>query len=125
MSARPPRWRRRAYSINALRLLARAALPRPIFDFADGGAEDEHTLQRNESASDKFELLPHPLNGAAERGHHLPLRPGGQPRAVDNVIKELPNVRAAKADLEAKVKEGLKLPDFISAVLTSGRVVEI
>jgi 4-hydroxy-4-methyl-2-oxoglutarate aldolase len=46
-------------------------------------------------------------------------------REVDNVIKELPNVRAAEADLEAKVKEGLKLPDFISAVLASGRVAEI
>ena len=67
MSARPPRWRRRAYSINALRALARAALPRPIFDFADGGAEDEYTLRRNESAFDEFELLPRPLNGAAER----------------------------------------------------------
>jgi 4-hydroxy-4-methyl-2-oxoglutarate aldolase len=46
-------------------------------------------------------------------------------REVDNVIKELPNVRAAEADLEAKVKDGLKLPDFISAVLASGRVAEI
>jgi len=46
-------------------------------------------------------------------------------REVDNVIKQLPNVRAAEADLEAKVKEGLKLPDFISAVLASGRVAEI
>jgi hypothetical protein len=106
MSAPRPRWRRRAYSINALRALTRTALPRPIFDFADGGAEVEHTLRRNESAFDEIELLPRPLNGAAERGHHLPLRPGGQPRAVDNVMKELPNVRAAEADLEAKVKEG-------------------
>jgi 4-hydroxy-4-methyl-2-oxoglutarate aldolase len=46
-------------------------------------------------------------------------------REVDNVIKELPKVRAAEADLEAKVKDGLKLPDFISAVLASGRVAEI
>ena len=50
-----------------MRALARTALPRPIFDFADGGAEDEHTLRRNESAFDEFELLPRPLNGAAER----------------------------------------------------------
>jgi isopentenyl diphosphate isomerase/L-lactate dehydrogenase-like FMN-dependent dehydrogenase len=67
MSVPRPRWRRRAHSINALRALARTALPRPIFDFADGGAEDEYTLQRNESAFDEFELLPRPLNGAAER----------------------------------------------------------
>jgi L-lactate dehydrogenase (cytochrome)/(S)-mandelate dehydrogenase len=67
MTAPAPSWRRRAYSIGALRGLARKALPRPIFDFADGGAEDEHTLRRNEAAFQEIELLPHPLSGAAER----------------------------------------------------------
>jgi L-lactate dehydrogenase (cytochrome)/(S)-mandelate dehydrogenase len=67
MTSQVPAWRRRAYSIDALRVLARAALPRPVFDFADGGAEDEVTLKRNESAFDDIELLPHPLSGAAER----------------------------------------------------------
>lgn len=67
MTAQVPGWRRRAYSIDALRTLARATLPRPIFDFADGGAEDEVTLRRNESAFNEIELLPHPLSGSAER----------------------------------------------------------
>jgi L-lactate dehydrogenase (cytochrome)/(S)-mandelate dehydrogenase len=62
-----PAWQRRAYSIAAMRDLARAALPRPVFDFADGGAEDERTLRRNESAFDAVELLPRPLDGAGER----------------------------------------------------------
>ncbi|HSE75769.1 MAG TPA: alpha-hydroxy acid oxidase [Dongiaceae bacterium] len=62
-----PSWRRRAYSIDAMRTLARARLPRPVFDFADGGAEDEYTLRRNEAAFDAFALLPRPLNGAAQR----------------------------------------------------------
>ena len=61
------RWRRSAYSIEALRALARRALPRPIFDFADGGAENEYTLGRNEAAFSSHELLPRPLNGAASR----------------------------------------------------------
>ena len=60
-------WQRRAYNIEALRLLARKALPRPIFDFADGGAEKEYTLRRNEAAFDEIELVPHPLSGAPER----------------------------------------------------------
>jgi L-lactate dehydrogenase (cytochrome)/(S)-mandelate dehydrogenase len=60
-------WRRRAYSIEAMRALARARLPRPVFDFADGGAEDECTLRRNEAAFDECTLLPRPLNGAAQR----------------------------------------------------------
>jgi L-lactate dehydrogenase (cytochrome)/(S)-mandelate dehydrogenase len=62
-----PAWRRQAYSIDSLRILARAALPGPVFDFADGGAEDERTLRRNEAAFDEIELLPRPLSGAAER----------------------------------------------------------
>jgi isopentenyl diphosphate isomerase/L-lactate dehydrogenase-like FMN-dependent dehydrogenase len=60
-------WQRQAYNIDALRGLARAALPRPIFDFADGGAEDERTLKRNEAAFSGIELLPRPLSGAAQR----------------------------------------------------------
>jgi L-lactate dehydrogenase (cytochrome)/(S)-mandelate dehydrogenase len=75
-----PPWKRRAYSIDAMRALARAVLPRPVFDFADGGAEDECTLRRNEAAFDEIELLPHPLSGAATRdlsvtlfGHRLAL----------------------------------------------------
>lgn len=66
-------WQRRAYSIDALRLLARRALPRPVFDFADGGAEDEHTLKRNEAAFGEIELLPQPLSGSAERDLSLTL----------------------------------------------------
>jgi L-lactate dehydrogenase (cytochrome) len=75
-----PAWHRRGYSIAAMRELARAALPRPVFDFADGGAEDERTLRRNEAAFGDVELLPRPLDGAGERdlsvtlfGHRLSL----------------------------------------------------
>ncbi len=67
MTAPTPAWQRRAYSIDAMRDLARAQLPKPVFDFADGGAEKESTLRRNEAAFDEIELLPHPLSGAAER----------------------------------------------------------
>ncbi len=62
-----PHWRRRAISVAAMRELARSKLPRPIFDFADGGAEDEQTLRRNESAFDDLDLLPRPLSGSATR----------------------------------------------------------
>jgi len=57
----------RGYSIDAMRTLARRALPRFVFDFADGGAENEWTLRRNEAAFDDFTILPKPLNGAGER----------------------------------------------------------
>jgi isopentenyl diphosphate isomerase/L-lactate dehydrogenase-like FMN-dependent dehydrogenase len=73
-------WRRRGYNVAAMRELARRALPRPVFDFADGGAEDEVTLRRNENAFDGISLLPRPLNGVSPRdlavelfGHRLKL----------------------------------------------------
>jgi L-lactate dehydrogenase (cytochrome) len=67
MNATTPGWMREGQSVDAMRLLARAALPRPVFDFADGGAEDEQTLRRNENAFAGVDLLPQPLRGAASR----------------------------------------------------------
>ena len=40
------------------------------------------------------------------------------------VLARLSDVRAAEATLDAKVKAGLEIPDFIQAVLNSDRVVE-
>jgi isopentenyl diphosphate isomerase/L-lactate dehydrogenase-like FMN-dependent dehydrogenase len=60
-------WRRKAYSVTAMRELARRALPKPVFDFADGGAEDETSLRRNERAFGELAFVPRPLNGAAQR----------------------------------------------------------
>jgi 4-hydroxy-4-methyl-2-oxoglutarate aldolase len=44
---------------------------------------------------------------------------------IDAAIERLANVRAAEADLEAKVKAGLQAPAFITALLASGRVREV
>jgi L-lactate dehydrogenase (cytochrome) len=52
----------RAFSIADLRRLAKRRLPRPIFDFLDGGAEDEETLRRNTAAFGDYCLVPDTLN---------------------------------------------------------------
>ncbi len=49
---------RAAHSIAALRLQARAALPRLVFDYMDGGAEDEAALRGNTAAFDALRLVP-------------------------------------------------------------------
>ncbi len=67
MSAGVPAWRRRGYNVARMRALARSVLPRPVFDFADGGAEDEKTLRRNEAAFSDFDFLPRPLHGSPAR----------------------------------------------------------
>ena len=64
---------RRLYSVAEARRLALRALPQAIFDFVDGGAEDERTLRRNEAAFAEVELLPRPLDGTAARDQSLML----------------------------------------------------
>ena len=48
-------------SVEDLRQLARRRLPRAIFDFFDGGAEDEVTLRENRAAFERVRLLPRVL----------------------------------------------------------------
>ena len=50
-----------AHSIADLREAARRYLPRAIFDFFDGGAEDEITLDDNVAAFRRIRLAPHTL----------------------------------------------------------------
>jgi len=61
------------HSIAQLREVARRRLPRPVFDFADGGAEDETTLRANEAAFERHTLWPRPLQGSAARDLSLTL----------------------------------------------------
>jgi L-lactate dehydrogenase (cytochrome) len=43
------------YNIVSIRTAAKKRLPRPIFDYMDGGAEDEISLRR---ASSDFDSVP-------------------------------------------------------------------
>ena len=45
------------------RELARRRLPGPIFNYIDGGADDEATLRRNTAAFDGWDLVPNVLRG--------------------------------------------------------------
>src|SRR3990172_9890063 len=51
LELRPARRRlRRAVNLDEMRLMARRRLPRGVFDYIDGGAEDEVTLEANTAA---------------------------------------------------------------------------
>jgi (S)-mandelate dehydrogenase len=56
----------RAFNIEDLRRIARSRVPRAIFDFFDGGAEDEVTLRANHAAFERVRLLPRVLVDVAE-----------------------------------------------------------
>ena len=57
MSARKRRFDRAA-NIDDLRLIAKRRLPGGIFDYIDGGAEDEVSLHRNRDAYQRYEFVP-------------------------------------------------------------------
>jgi (S)-mandelate dehydrogenase len=63
----------RAINIEDLRQLARRRLPRAIFDFFDGGAEDEVTLRENRAAFERVQLLPKVLVNVAQVDMRTPI----------------------------------------------------
>ncbi|WP_374405417.1 alpha-hydroxy acid oxidase [Pelagerythrobacter sp.] len=54
------------HNIEDLRRLAKTRLPRPVFDYIDGAADDEVTKARNTAAFDEVDLVPDVLAGVAE-----------------------------------------------------------
>ncbi len=73
-----------AYSIEDLRRMAARRLPRAIFDFFDGGAEDEHTLRDNRAAYARWRLLPRVLLDVTEA--ELATEIAGAPSALPIAI---------------------------------------
>jgi (S)-mandelate dehydrogenase len=72
------------YSIADLRSLARQRLPRAVFDFYDGGAEDERTLADNSDAFERWHLAPRVLVDVAGASSACSLlgAPAAMPAAI-------------------------------------------
>ena len=70
----------RAVNIADLRLMAQRRLPKPIFDYVDGGAEDEVTLRENRRAFE--EVTFRPRHGVAVPEVDLRTRVLGQDMAL-------------------------------------------
>jgi L-lactate dehydrogenase (cytochrome) len=54
------------HNFHDFRRLARSRLPGPIFDYIDGGADDEATLRRNSASFEHCDLLPNVLRGVQQ-----------------------------------------------------------
>ncbi|MCC2606529.1 alpha-hydroxy acid oxidase [Planctobacterium marinum] len=54
------------YNFHDFRNLARKRLPGPIFNYIDGGADDETTLRRNTDAFQSCDLIPRVLTGVKD-----------------------------------------------------------
>ncbi len=83
-SRRSPRSVHTCYSTDDLRALARRRLPRAVFDFYAGGAEDERTLAENAAAFERVRLAPHVLVDVADASPACMLLAGaaGMPAAI-------------------------------------------
>ncbi len=67
------------HSVDDLRALARRRLPRPIFDYLDGGADEEWSLARNVAAFADYEIVPDVLTDVSSI--HTATTIFGQPAA--------------------------------------------
>lgn len=63
----------RAHSIADLQRLARDRLPKAVFDFIAGGAEDETTLRRNGAAFEAIEFSPRVMVDVSKRDLSVPI----------------------------------------------------
>ena len=71
---------RSAVNIDDLRTIARRRLPRGVFDYIDGAADDERTMANNAAAFARLEFRPNVLRDVSEidlattlLGHHIDL----------------------------------------------------
>jgi (S)-mandelate dehydrogenase len=73
-----------AINVEDLRRMAKRRLPRAIFDFFDGGAEDETTLRENRAAFERVRLLPKVLVNVAQVDTQVEIfgKPSSLPMAI-------------------------------------------
>ena len=57
---------RQCHNFHDFRALARRRLPGPIFNYIDGGADDETTLAKNAESFERVDLVPNVLRGVGE-----------------------------------------------------------
>jgi (S)-mandelate dehydrogenase len=88
----------KAVNIEDLRVLARRRVPRAIFDFFDGGAEDETTLRENRAAFERVRILPKVLVDVSRVETEIQLL--GKPSALPLAIAPTGGISAGRAGAE-------------------------
>ena len=114
-------------SIEDLRQVARRRLPRAIFDFFDGGAEDEVTLRENRAAFERLRLYPRVLVNVAKVDLGADLL--GARAALPLAIAPTGGISAGRAGAElalARAAKGFGVPFTLAtpAAFTIERVAE-
>ncbi len=109
----------RAASVEDLRRIARRRLPRGVFDYIDGGAEDERTLRNNTEAFARIEFRPRVLRSVASIDPSTTLL--GRPLPYPLVLAPTGFTRIADPQGElavARAAERASLPYTLSTMST-------
>lgn len=88
----------RALSVADLRRIARRRLPRFVFEFIDGGAEDEVTLRRNREALERIGFCPRVLTDVSQPRLSVDLM--GAPARLPLVIAPMGTCTLAARDAD-------------------------
>lgn len=91
----------KAADVGDLRKLAKRRLPAGVFDYIDGGAEDERTLDRNVAGFDRLEFKPRVLRDVSKIDTGTTLF--GKPRPVPLVMSPTGFTRIADPEGELAV----------------------
>jgi L-lactate dehydrogenase (cytochrome) len=106
-------------SVDDLRRIARRRLPRGVFDYIDGGAEDERTLANNSAAFARIEFRPRVLREVGDIDPSTTLL--GQPLPYPLVLAPTGYTRVADPEGElavARAAARAQLPYSLSTMAT-------
>ena len=113
----------RAYSIEDLRRSARRALPRSVFDYVEGGSDEETTLQENRLAFQSRQLHPRTLNDVSTVsietelfGSALPAPLGFSPTGYTRMMHPEGEVAVARAATSKGIPE--VAPNFVPMIFS-------
>ena len=91
----------KAANVHDLRVMARRRLPRGVFDYIDGGAEDEHTMGENTAAFRRIGFHPRILQGVGKPDPSTTLL--GRPLTIPLVLAPTGFTRIADPEGELAV----------------------
>jgi L-lactate dehydrogenase (cytochrome) len=98
----------RAADVGDLRRMARRRLPRGVFDYIDGGAEDERSLERNVSDFARLDLQPRVLRDVSDvdtrctvLGHQRPMPLALSPTGFTRIAHSQGELAVARAAARA------------------------
>jgi len=110
----------RAHTVADIRAIARRRTPRPVFDYTDGGSEEESSMRRAREAFDRVEFLPRVLRDVSSVDTSTELF--GERAALPLVFAPTGFTRLMHTDGEvavARVAEELGVPCSLSTLGTT------